>query len=78
MTSNDSRSPFERLKEYYDHEELVCRECGFEDEEGTWEAETDGGNIVYHHTCPKCDTVREHRIELSDNESGAEYLEEHQ
>lgn len=78
MTSNGSRSPFERLKEHYDHEELVCRECGFDDEDGTWDVETDGSDIVYHHTCPKCGAEREHGLELSDHESASEYAEEEQ
>ena len=65
MTSNGTRSPFERLRAHYDHDELVCRECGFEDEAGTWEAATDGATIVYHHTCPKCGAEREHRLEVS-------------
>ena len=76
MTSNGSRSPFERLKEHYDHEELVCRECGFEDEGGDWDAEADGANIVYTHTCPRCGAEREHTLGLSDRETAQEHVQE--
>ena len=77
MVSDSSRSPFERLKEYYDHEEFVCQECGFEDEEGTWDAEADGADIVYTHTCPKCGAEREHTMELPDHESVQRHVRDH-
>jgi len=65
MGSNRSRSPFERLKKHYDHEEFVCPECGFDDRGGTWDAEADGAHVVYRHTCPKCGVEREHTLEVS-------------
>ncbi|WP_435074541.1 HVO_0649 family zinc finger protein [Halorubrum sp. HHNYT27] len=75
MTSHQPRSPFERLKEHYDHAELVCQECGFEDEAGTWEASTDGATIVYHHTCPKCGAERVHSLKLSDSDAAREHAQ---
>lgn len=65
MTVEPDRSPLERLRNYYDHEELVCPECGYEDEEGSWESETDGHLVHYYHECPRCDAVREHTLELT-------------
>ncbi|WP_423996195.1 HVO_0649 family zinc finger protein [Halorubrum trapanicum] len=76
MLSNSNSSPFGRLKEYYDHEELVCPECGFEDEEGAWDAEADGADIVYTHACPKCGAERRHRLELSDHETALKHARE--
>lgn len=64
MTADSDRSPMERLRNYYDHEELVCPECGFEDETGTWESETDGQEVHYSHECPSCGAVREHTLRL--------------
>ncbi|WP_276258556.1 HVO_0649 family zinc finger protein [Haloglomus litoreum] len=58
------RSPMERLQSYYDDEELVCPECGFEDDPGSWESETDGRQVHYHHECPSCGAVREHTLDL--------------
>ncbi len=66
MTSDESRTALERLKTYYDHEELVCPECGYEDEEGSWEGETDGSVVEYYHECPSCSAVREHTLDLHD------------
>jgi|GEM_PF-308766 len=76
MTSNSSRSPFERLKEYYDHAELVCRECGFEDEEGAWNAETDGADIHYTHACPRCGARREHTLGVSNRKTARKHVRE--
>ncbi|KOX97398.1 MULTISPECIES: HVO_0649 family zinc finger protein [Halorubrum] len=78
MASDRSRSPFERLKEHYDHEELVCPACGFEDEDGAWDAEADGADIVYTHACPRCGAEREHTLELSDRETALEHVEKRQ
>lgn len=65
MTEDRTRSAFERLQEHYDHEELICPDCGFEDEEGSWTSETDGRVVEYSHECPSCGAVREHTIDLS-------------
>ncbi|ERH10568.1 MAG: hypothetical protein J07HX64_02344 [halophilic archaeon J07HX64] len=69
MRSNGGHSPFERLKQYYNHEERVCQECGFEDRYGTWDAETDGSDIAYTHTCPRCGAEQEHTLELSNHDT---------
>jgi uncharacterized Zn finger protein len=55
----------ERLRAYYDHEELVCPACGYEDESGSWESETNGHEGHYFHECPGCGAVREHSMQLS-------------
>lgn len=65
MATHGKRSALEQLKEYYDHQELVCSECGFEDEEGTWEGQTNGGVVEYYHECPSCRATRGHTIDLS-------------
>lgn len=65
MVQHGERSALEQLKRYYEHEELVCTECGFEDESGSWESRTNGGVVQYHHECPSCRAVREHTINLS-------------
>lgn len=65
MESAGDRSPMERLKQYYDHEELVCPECGHEDENGNWKSETNGSEVHYTHECPCCGAVREHTMDLA-------------
>lgn len=65
MVRDTSRSPMERLKSYYDHQELVCTECGFEDEPGSWQSETNGHEVHYYHECPSCGAVRQHSMTLS-------------
>jgi len=62
MRHQTTRSALERLTEYYDDTELVCSECGFEDEEGHWRSETDGGVVEYTHECPECGAVGEHTL----------------
>lgn len=64
MVSDGSRSTLERLRQYYDHEELVCPECGYEDEDGSWESETNGREVDYYHECPRCGAIREHTLDL--------------
>lgn len=65
MTTNGNRSPMERLRAYYDHEELTCPDCGYEDDNGGWESETDGKQVHYYHECPSCDAVREHTLRFA-------------
>jgi len=64
MTTEHSRSALERLREYYDHEELVCPDCGYEDADGSWRSETDGDVVEYHHECPQCGAVRSHTLDV--------------
>lgn len=66
MTPDANRSPLERLRAYYEHEELVCPDCGYEDEDGNWTSETDGGVVQYRHECPQCGAVREHSLDVAD------------
>ncbi|WP_436929006.1 HVO_0649 family zinc finger protein [Halosimplex halobium] len=66
MTSDGPGSALEKLRDYYDHEELVCPDCGYEDEGGSWDSETDGEVVEYTHECPECGAVREHTLEVGD------------
>lgn len=63
MTSSD-RSAFERLKDHFDQTELECPDCGYFDEEGEWETETDGSTITYRHECPDCGSVQTKTLDL--------------
>ena len=51
-------TPFERLRSRYDHEDLVCPACGYEDAEGRWLAATTGERVRYRHVCPSCGNIR--------------------
>ncbi|WP_152041833.1 HVO_0649 family zinc finger protein [Salinigranum salinum] len=64
MASDGTRSPLERLRAYYDHEERTCPACGYEDEEGVWESETNGRQVHYYHECPRCGAVRDHTLDV--------------
>lgn len=55
---DNGSTPFERLKNRFDRD-MVCSECGYDDEEGEWLSETDGSRIVYQHICPSCGKVRQ-------------------
>lgn len=61
MSTYHTRSAFETLKRVFDETELVCEACGYFDEDGEWEAMTDGASVRYEHFCPSCGTktVRE-------------------
>ncbi|WP_135304347.1 HVO_0649 family zinc finger protein [Haloarcula amylovorans] len=65
MEGHSEKSPMELLKHHYDETELVCPDCGYEDEEGSWSSETDGREIHYEHECPSCGAVREHTLSLN-------------
>ncbi|PSP99576.1 hypothetical protein BRC94_06960 [Halobacteriales archaeon QS_5_70_17] len=60
------RTKFERVRARYEETEKKCTDCGYVDQEGNWVSETDGSRIVYRHTCPSCDAVREHTFELGE------------
>lgn len=49
-----TRSPFETLKQVFDESALRCGACGYFDEDGEWEATTDGSAVRYEHVCPSC------------------------
>lgn len=64
MASHASGStPFERLKSRFDRD-MVCPECGYDDEEGEWLSTTDGSQVVYQHICPSCGKVRQSNYTL--------------
>lgn len=77
MASHGTRSPFERLRTYYQRAEPVCRACGYEEEEGGWTAETDGSGVVYRHACPSCGAEREHRVQFTDRDPARGRIERH-
>jgi rubredoxin len=54
----------DRLKARYDRD-LRCRECGYVDEDGGWQARTSGGRISYRHVCPSCGTVEKRTLRLT-------------
>lgn len=54
MAPRPTRSPFETLKQVFDESDLKCEECGYYDEEGAWDATTDGSAVHYEHVCPSC------------------------
>lgn len=58
-------TPFERLRSVFDERDLLCPECGHEDEDGGWRAETNGKHVRYRHVCPRCDTRRVQRYTLA-------------
>ncbi|MDS0283579.1 HVO_0649 family zinc finger protein [Haloarcula onubensis] len=66
MTGDATKSPFERLKQYYDTEALSCPDCGYADTDGEWETETNGRVVEYHHECPTCGTLQQHTVHLDE------------
>lgn len=68
MTHGDEEgaSPFEHLTIHMDDVDLVCPDCGYEDEEGNWSAETNGATVLYRHLCPSCGSIRKRTFDLSD------------
>lgn len=67
MAHDTTRSALEQLSEYYEETELVCPECGYEDETGHWRSETDGDVVEYTHECPECGAVSEHTLSVHDD-----------
>jgi predicted RNA-binding Zn-ribbon protein involved in translation (DUF1610 family) len=56
-------TPLDRLKAQYDGD-VRCRECGFVDADGGWQAETSGDRVVYRHLCPDCGAVEKRTLRL--------------
>ena len=56
-------TPLDRLKAQYDRD-LRCRECGFVDRDGEWQAQTTGNRISYRHLCPSCGAVETRTLRL--------------
>jgi predicted RNA-binding Zn-ribbon protein involved in translation (DUF1610 family) len=64
---SSNRSPFERLKRQYSDVDLVCPKCGYDDDDGEWQAVTTGGVVQYRHVCPGCGAIRRRTISLGPN-----------
>jgi len=60
MAIRGVRSPFDRLRQHYEETELRCPECGFVDEDGSWNATANHGELQYRHVCPRCEAVDTH------------------
>jgi predicted RNA-binding Zn-ribbon protein involved in translation (DUF1610 family) len=63
-TSNRGMNPLDTLRDRYDHVEMVCPACGYDDADGKWISETDGAEVVYEHACPSCEKVTVRRITI--------------
>ena len=59
-------TPLDRLRDHYDHVDMTCPECGYEDADGEWVSETDGSQIRYQHICPSCGKVQHRTITLKE------------
>ena len=59
-------TPFERMESHMEHEDLVCPECGHEDDGGSWQAQTTGSQVLYSHVCPSCGAIRKRTYNLGD------------
>jgi uncharacterized Zn finger protein len=57
-------TPFDRLTSHYDHVDLRCPSCGYEDDGGRWKAETNGSTVLYRHICPSCGSIRKRTLKL--------------
>lgn len=57
-------TPFERVASHMEHEDLVCPECGHEDEGGRWRVRTNGVRVRYSHVCPSCGAIRKRTYDL--------------
>lgn len=65
-TRDDGATPFERLRSHFEDDEMTCRECGYEDEDGEWLSKTDGSRVLYQHICPNCGKVRQESYSLDE------------
>lgn len=63
---DEGASPFERLTTHMDDVDLVCPDCGYEDEDGSWSAKTNGDTVLYCHVCPSCGSIRKRTFELGE------------
>lgn len=60
----EGTSPLDRLGSHYNRASLICPRCGYEDENGSWRAETSGDRVRYHHRCPSCDSIATRTLRL--------------
>ena len=63
-SSYGGTSAFDRLRERLAGRPHACKECGFVEEAGSWEAATSGATVEYRRECPSCRTehVQEYRL----------------
>lgn len=67
MARSDSGStPLDRLQAHFEDVDMTCPGCGYADEDGVWEAETDGGQIRYRHLCPSCGEIKTRTITIEE------------
>lgn len=62
--TNKGATAFETLRSHYEAAELTCPECGYEDEDGEWQARTTGCRVSYRHICPACGAVDTREMRL--------------
>jgi RNase P subunit RPR2 len=53
-----------RLRARFDATDLTCRECGYEDTTGSWNATTDGQRVTFSHRCPSCDADHRYVVRM--------------
>jgi predicted Zn-ribbon and HTH transcriptional regulator len=63
-SSYGGMSAFDRLRARLDGRPHVCKECGYVDEAGAWEAVTSGATVEYRRECPSCRTEHVQRYQL--------------
>ncbi len=54
MSVQRARSPFDRLRQRLEDDELRCRACGHRDPDGGWRVTAAGSRVRYEYTCPSC------------------------
>jgi predicted RNA-binding Zn-ribbon protein involved in translation (DUF1610 family) len=64
--SNGASSLIDRLNSRYEGTDLTCPACGYEDDDGSWRASTNGRRIDYRHLCPSCGNLRVRTVTLGD------------
>lgn len=57
-------SLIDRLNSRYEGTDLTCPEYGYEDDDGSWRASTNGRRIDYRHLCPSCGRLRIRTVRL--------------
>ena len=57
-------SPLAQMRARLDATRRTCGECGYEDTEGSWEANTDGRRVTFEHVCPSCDATDRYVVRM--------------